>query len=109
MSLSPPPTITQPPTIPIPPTPHPLNTNASTHFESRPAQSSSSFVTFLKDGEHSNGALKAAATAMRHSSKVQASAAYHKGGHDKIIAAAMQVAVSFASRFSAKAGSSSVA
>ena len=107
-SLSPP---FRPP-IPTPPhTPYSsfLKTKATTHFELLRTPSSSSFVTFLKDGQHSNAALKAAATAMRHSSKMQASEAYHKGGHDKMVAAAMQLAESFASRFSAHAFSSSAA
>lgn len=68
-----------------------------------PKELRSSFVTFLKSGEHSDSTLKAAATAMRHSSKTQASAAYDKGGHDKTIASAMRVCTTYAARFSAAA------
>ena len=68
-----------------------------------PKELRASFVTFLKSGEHSDATLKAAATAMRHSSKTQASAAYDKGGHDKTIASAMRVCTSYAARFSAAA------
>ena len=72
-----------------------------------PKELRASFITFLKSGEHSDATLKAAAKAMRHSSKTQASSAYHKGKHDEVVAAAMRVAVEFASRFSVGAGSSS--
>ena len=54
-------------------------------------------------------AAQLSAKAMRHSSKTQASSAYHKGKHDEVVAAAMRVAVEFASRFSAGAASSSSA
>ena len=59
----------------------------------------SSFVTFLKTGEHSNETLRAAATAMRHSSKTQGSAAYHKGQSDRLVQAAVDAAATFAARF----------
>eukprot|EP00966_Prymnesium_polylepis_P238645 5519130-Prymnesium_polylepis.1 len=41
-------------------------------------------------GEHDDEAVKAAAVAMRHSSKTQASAAYDKGASDKRVSAAMK-------------------
>ena len=68
-----------------------------------PKELRASFVTFLKSGEHSDATLKAAATAMRHSSKTQASNSYNKGGHDKTIVSAMRVCTSYAARFSAAA------
>ena len=37
----------------------------------------------LRSGDHGDDAVKAAATAMRHSSKMQASATYDKGGSDR--------------------------
>ena len=61
-------------------------------------------ASFLKSSEHSDAVLKAAATAMRHSSKTQASHAYSKGGqHNKNIEAAARVALDYAARFSAAA------
>ena len=50
-------------------------------------------------------ALKAAAIAMRHSSKMQASAAYDKGASDKRVSAAMKVAAEYSARFSASSSS----
>ena len=50
-------------------------------------------------------ALKAAAIAMRHSSKTQASAAYDKGASDKRVSAAMKVAAEYSARFSASSSS----
>ena len=63
----------------------------------------SSFVTFLKTGEHSNETLRAAAIAMRHSSKTQGSAAYHKGQSDLLVQAAVDAAAEFAATFPAVA------
>ena len=71
-----------------------------------PKELRASFVTFLKGNEHSNAVLRAAATAMRHSSKTQASHAYNKGD-STTIAAAVNVAEAYAARFSAAASSSS--
>jgi hypothetical protein len=59
----------------------------------------SSFVTFLKSGEHSDATLRAAAHAMRHSSKTQDSVHYHKGKSDALIKAAVEAAAEFASQF----------
>ena len=70
-----------------------------------PKELRASFTTWLKDGDHSDATLKAAAKAMRHSTKTQASRSYHKGQHDKTIAAAMRVAEQFASSFSATTSS----
>ena len=50
-------------------------------------------------------ALKAAAIAMRHSSKTQASAAYDKGASDKRVSAAMKVAAEYSARFCASSSS----
>ena len=65
-----------------------------------PKELRASFVTYLKSNEHSNQTLRSAATAMRHSSKTQASHAYNKNTHDKTIADAMHACVEYASRFS---------
>jgi hypothetical protein len=43
--------------------------------------------------------VKAAAVAMRHSSKMQASAAYDKGASNRRVSAAMKVASDFAAKF----------
>ena len=64
-----------------------------------PKDCRASFVTFLKDGEHGDETLRAAAVAMRHSSAMADSAAYDKHGSDRIVAAAVTVADAFASRF----------
>ena len=60
-------------------------------------------MTFLKSNDHNDATLKAAATAMRHSNKMQRSHAYHKGQNDKTIEAAVRVAEAYAARFSAAA------
>jgi hypothetical protein len=64
-----------------------------------PKDTRSSFITFLRSGEHDDEALKAAAVAMRHSSKMQASAAYDKGASNRRVSAAMKVASDFAAKF----------
>ena len=71
-----------------------------------PKDARSSFVTFLKSGEHDDDAVRAAAAAMRHSSKTQASAAYDKGASDRRVAAAMKVAADYSAKFKAGASSS---
>ena len=48
-----------------------------------PKDARSSFITFLRGGDHDDETVKAAAIAMRHSSKIQASATYDKGGSDR--------------------------
>ena len=51
-------------------------------------------------GEHDDATVKAAAIAMRHSSKIQASATYDKGGSDRRVSAAMKVAADYSAKFS---------
>ena len=45
---------------------------------------------------------------MRHSSKIQASSTYDKGGSDRRVSAAMKVAADYSAKFSSGAASSSV-
>ena len=71
-----------------------------------PKDARSSFITFLRSGEHDDEAVKAAAIAMRHSSKTQASRAYDKGASDRRVSAAMKVAADFSAKFTAGASSS---
>lgn len=59
----------------------------------------SSHVTWLKAGEHDDATLRAAAQAMRHSSKTQDSAAYNKGKSDRLVQQAVDAAAAFASKF----------
>ena len=61
----------------------------------------SSHVTWLKTGEHDDATLRAAAQAMRHSSKTQDSAAYNKGKSDRLVQQAVDAAAAFASKFTA--------
>ena len=71
-----------------------------------PKDARSSFITFLRSGDHDDEAVKAAAIAMRHSSKTAASAAYDKGASDRRVIAAMKVAADYSARFTAGASSS---
>jgi len=64
-----------------------------------PKDTRSSFITFLRSGEHDDETVKSAAVAMRHSSKMQASAAYDKGGSDRRVSAAQKVAAEFSAKF----------
>ena len=64
-----------------------------------PKDCRSSFVSWLRSGEHGDAALKAAAEAMHHSSAVAASAHYDKFGSDRVVAAAVKAADDFAFRF----------
>ena len=73
-----------------------------------PKDARSSFITFLRSGEHDDDAVKAAAIAMRHSSKTQASAAYDKGACDRRVSAAMKVAADYSAKFTSGAASSSM-
>ena len=66
-----------------------------------PKDARSSFITFLRSGDHDDEAVKAAAVAMRHSSKMQASARYDKGSSDKRVASAMKVAADFSAKYQA--------
>lgn len=59
------------------------------------------FITFLKSGNHSEAVARSAAVAMRHDSKMQSSAAYDKGKHDRTVAAAQRAAEQYARRFMA--------
>ena len=72
-----------------------------------PKDARSSFITFLRSGDHDDETTKAAAVAMRHSSKMQASDTYDKGSSDKRVCAAMKVAADYSARFSSGAASSS--
>jgi integrase len=72
-----------------------------------PKDARSSFITFLRSGDHGEDVVAAAAMAMRHSSKTQASAAYDKGSSDKRVIAAMKVATEYSARFKASTGASS--
>jgi integrase len=71
-----------------------------------PKEARSSFITFLRSGDHDDEAVQAAAIAMRHSSKTQASAAYDKGASDRRVAAAMKVAADYSAKFTSGASSS---
>ena len=64
-----------------------------------PKDCRSSFITWLRGGDHGDETLRAAAQAMRHSSTTAASASYDKDGTDRIVAAAVTAADSFANRF----------
>jgi uncharacterized membrane protein YgcG len=64
-----------------------------------PKDCRSSFVTFLRDGDHGDETLRAAAKAMRHSTTMAASAHYDKHGSDRIVASAVSAADAFARRF----------
>ena len=68
--------------------------------------SARSSITFLRSGDHDDEAVKAAAIAMRHSSKTAASAAYDKGASDRRVSAAMKVAADYSAKFTAGASSS---
>ena len=70
-----------------------------------PKDARSSFITFLRSGEHGDDAVQAAAVAMRHSSKTQASAAYDKGSSDRRVRAAMAAAMDYSSKFTAASSS----
>ena len=72
-----------------------------------PKDARSSFITFLRGGDHDDETVKAAAIAMRHSSKIQASATYDKGGSDRRVSAAMKVAADYSAKFSSGTASSS--
>ena len=71
-----------------------------------PKDARSSFITFLRSGDHDDEAVKAAAIAMRHSSKTAASAAYDKGASDRRVSTAMKVAADYSAKFTAGASSS---
>jgi hypothetical protein len=64
-----------------------------------PKDCRSSFVTWMRDGEHGDETLRAAAQAMRHSSATAASASYDKHGTDRVVSAAVAAADAFARRY----------
>ena len=66
-----------------------------------PKEVRSAFVTWLRSSKQSDETLRAAALALRHSSKMQKSAAYDKGSSDQLIAAAVDVTRAFAASVSA--------
>ena len=66
-----------------------------------PKDCRSSFITFMRDGDHGDEVLASAAQAMHHSSAVAASVAYDKHGTDRIVAAAVKAADAYAKRFTA--------
>ena len=74
-----------------------------------PKDARASFITFLRSGDHDDATVKAAAIAMRHSSKIQASATYDKGGSDRRVSAAMKVAADYSAKFSCGGAASSSA
>ena len=53
----------------------------------------------MRDGDHGDETLRAAAKALRHSSATQRSAHYDKHGTDRVVAAAVDAADVFARRF----------
>ena len=64
-----------------------------------PKDCRSSFVTWMRDGDHDEVTLRAAAKAMRHSSTMASSAHYDKHGSDRVVAAAVRAAEAFADRY----------
>ena len=70
-----------------------------------PKDTRASFITFLRSGDHGDEAVQAAALAMRHSTKIQASAAYDKSACDRRVRAAMKVAEDYSAKFTAASSS----
>ena len=65
-----------------------------------PKELRSSFITFLRSGDNSDAALKSAAFATRHSSaQARGGPAYDKERAERLSAADVQVAGSYAARF----------
>jgi integrase len=64
-----------------------------------PKDCRASFVTWMRDGDHGDETLRAAAKALKHSSAIAASAAYDKHGTDRVVSSAVQAADDFARRF----------
>ena len=67
-----------------------------------PKELRASFVEFLKTNKHGDETLRAAAKAMKHSSKTQASHSYSRGESDRLAAAAVRVAEAYAANFNHK-------
>ena len=64
-----------------------------------PKELRSSFITFLRSGDNSDAALQSAAFAMRHSSAQARGPAYDKERAQRLSAAAVQVAGTYAAGF----------
>ena len=64
-----------------------------------PKDCRSSFITWMKDSDHSDEVCRSAAKAMRHSSTVADSAAYDKHKSDRVVGPAMKAAEAFAKQF----------
>ena len=64
-----------------------------------PKDCRSSFVTWMKDGDHGDEVCRSAAKAMRHSSTVADSVAYDKHKSGRVVESAMKVADAFANLF----------
>ena len=64
-----------------------------------PKECRSSFITWLKDGDHGDEVCRSAAKAMKHSSKVADSAAYDKRKSARVVEAAMKATEAFANQF----------
>ena len=58
------------------------------------------YVTFLKEGDHGEEALRAAAEKMRHTTKMQGSAAYDKS--NKLAQTAVAMAANYSAKFRAQ-------
>ena len=58
------------------------------------------YVTFLKEGDHGEEALRAAAEKMRHTTKMQGSAAYDKS--NKLAQTAVAMATNYSAKFRAQ-------
>ena len=59
----------------------------------------SSFITWMKDGDHGDAVCRSAAKAMKHSSTVADSASYDKHKSARVVEAAMKAADAFAKQF----------
>ena len=64
-----------------------------------PKELRSSYITWLRAGEHSDAALRRAARQMRHSSAQQASVAYDREGAARLSVAAVRAVGAHAARF----------
>ena len=64
-----------------------------------PKDCRSSFITWMKDGDHGDEVCRSAAKAMKHSSTVADSAAYDKHKSARVVEAAMRAADTFAKQF----------
>lgn len=76
-----------------------FQTYSSREVALSPKDCRSSFITHLRDGNHGDETLRAAARAMHHSSQIAASATYDKHGSDRTVASAIKVADAIAARY----------